>query len=182
MRIVGLIAAALVLLAGCQGDPDVLEPDPTTSPTPTAARPSASPPTASVQASEDSAEGAIAFAAHWLATSNFAAISGQTGELRQISDDSCRGCETYIQLYESVRRDGGQLEGAERTLVEASANFTKGRRAVVTAAVDIARGREKQSAEAGWVETPPSQTELIFDVRRVDEGWILRELALGEAE
>ena len=100
-----VVVALLVLLGACQ-QPEVLEPEPSAS-----AAPSTSPaPTMPAQAREDSDEGAVAFVAHWIETFNYAARSGDTESLREMSED-CQACASYAETIEADLRSGDLPKG-----------------------------------------------------------------------
>ncbi|WP_375003241.1 DUF6318 family protein [Aeromicrobium sp. CTD01-1L150] len=88
-RTVTLVIAAL-LLAACNGKPEVREPDPSDSPTASAA------PTMPAQAKEDSDEGAAAFVAHWIDVFNFAARTGEIEPLTELGPN-CEACNNYAK-------------------------------------------------------------------------------------
>ena len=77
MRVVAALLA-LVVVAGCGGDPEPKEPKsvPTASTTPTA-----TPPTMPAQAKENSPEGAAAFVKHYIDVFNYASNTGDVTEL-----------------------------------------------------------------------------------------------------
>lgn len=90
--------AALLLAAACGGEPEVLEPDPTTAGT-TDVSPTA--PRLPEQAREESDEGAAAFAAYWVDLFNYASRTGDVAELREFSS-SCRPCAEFAQSSEEL--------------------------------------------------------------------------------
>lgn len=161
MRIVGLIAAALVLVAGCQGDPDVLEPDPTTSPTPTA-----TPPEMPDQATEDSEEGAAAFVAHWIDVYNYAARTGDGERLRSISPD-CDACDSYADALEANAAEGAAPGGDVWELRDLQVDTSTGRYDVLSRI----RVRESDGSReyAIGFELGSSAPHAITDVYRVEE-------------
>lgn len=173
MRIVGLIAAALVLLAGCQGDPDVLEPDPTTSPTPTA-----TPPEMPDQATEDSEEGAAAFVAHWIDVYNYALESGNTDELQALSSKDCEGCINYIRLFGSTYESGGYFRGG-RWKVEDADPYAE-EPGVIFVQISAGETRYRLDSEADEEVGPPEAFALIFEISEGSEDRTVELLERGE--
>ncbi len=82
------LVAGLALLAACQSQPEVIEPDPTDSATASPA------PSMPAQAKEDSQEGATAFVAYWVDVFNHAARTGDVEQFDRLADD-CDGCANY---------------------------------------------------------------------------------------
>ncbi len=111
MRFGGIfLVTAALLLSACSGEPEPKEPTTTPKPAPTS---TATLPAMPDQAKEDGANGAAAFAAHWIRVSNFAAETGDVEELKRLSSPDCEGCERYIELYRSTYAAGGYFRGGE---------------------------------------------------------------------
>lgn len=101
-----VLAAVLAALAGCSGDPEVREPDPTPSPAGTAG---ATVPAKPPQLGEDSEEGAAAHVYYWIDLLNYAASTGDAEDLLALSE-RCKECREFA----SSARDLGEAERPTR--------------------------------------------------------------------
>src|SRR5580765_89757 len=90
--------AAVTLLVACSHSPTPMEPKHDTPATTTAPKPTAAPPTMPAAAKRHDATGAANFVLYWVNVSNYAATTGDTQRLREISDPKCEGCNRYIDL------------------------------------------------------------------------------------
>jgi hypothetical protein len=119
---VGASAAALLLLAGCGGDPDPGDPSSTWTPTGTPESPTSAAtqapvepklPQAATKATED---GARAFIGYYWDVVNYAQATGNLRTLRSLSAATCDTCVGFIsdvrQLYES----GGRIVGGSNNV------------------------------------------------------------------
>lgn len=90
---------AVIVLSGCTRNAEVIEPEPS--------RPTSSASTAPKepklpdQASQSTDEGAASYAYHWVRLFNFAAMTGDTGELRKVSS-GCSPCMDYASKLAAV--------------------------------------------------------------------------------
>ena len=114
MRVVAALLA-LVVVAGCGGDPEPKEPKsvPTASTTPTA-----TPPTMPAQAKENSPEGAAAFVKHYIDVFNYASNTGDVTELSRLSSPKCDGCQRYIKLFRDTYAAGGYFKDSGWKIVD----------------------------------------------------------------
>lgn len=94
------IVCASFLLSGCAIDLPI-EPEPSVSIRPT------EPPEMPDAAKGTDEDAAIAFAKHYIDVLAYAANTGDTDYLREISDPDCQGCNEYIELYEETYENGG---------------------------------------------------------------------------
>jgi hypothetical protein len=101
MRFGGIVLAALLTLGACSSDPQPREPRRTA----TSATPTATLPTMPPQAEKDTPEGAAAFVRHYIDVFNYAAKTGNTRQLRSLSD-SCGPCESYARQFEDTYKRG----------------------------------------------------------------------------
>ena len=170
-----VVVALLALLGACQ-QPEVLEPDPSASPSAT----TSPAPTMPAQAREDSDEGAVAFVRYWLDVSNDAARSGSTEALEAVSDDSCEGCRSYIELYEEIHKNGGSLEGGDRRFEEAEVRYSETRPTIVIADLISDAGTETDSAGATPRDVAASRTTVAFELNRLEGGWVMSKFGLWE--
>ena len=108
MRIRGALIALCVVvpLVGCSDDPEprTLPPVPSASPSPSVV------PMPTVAAAE-TPEGAAAFARYWMAVLESALATGDSSQLRALSDPACGGCANLIGAVESGQ-PGETIRGA----------------------------------------------------------------------
>src|ERR1700712_2421290 len=104
-RLVVVAALALLVVAGCGGDPKPKSlPSPTPSPSPSAsasATPPALPPAAKTKA------GAIAFARTFIESVNYAGVAGDTAPLRAMYIPFCTRCEALADGIDQTYAAGG---------------------------------------------------------------------------
>ncbi len=180
-RLVGLACAALVLLPACSAAPTPIEPT-AKSPTsagPVSARPTTTlePPTLPKEAKRNDETGAANFVAYWVSVSNFAARTGDTRLLRQISQSNCVGCHRYIDLYESTYEKGGSFEGGDNTLQDVSAQrATNG--VYISGRLVAAPGHFVVKAGAPRRASPTETTEVTFLARYSYNRWVMVDVGL----
>lgn len=179
MSVITRIAAiaALLLASACSGQPEVLEPDPTASTTPTS---SLGPPTMPDEAREDSESGAATFAYYWVSVSDFASLTGNVEELSRISAESCGACSEYIELYEETYRKGGKFTGGQQDFGEVTTERVSDREVVVRAKVTLAKGTYQDSRESAAKDVAGSTTKVAYRVARVGSTWLMKEFAVDE--
>lgn len=102
MRLLVTVVALAALLAGCGGQPDVIEPEPGA--TASDATPTATPPPLAEQAKEDSQEGAVASAHHWVKLFNYASRTGDVDSLMEYSS-KCVECRSYAERIAELSDD-----------------------------------------------------------------------------
>lgn len=172
------VIAALLLAAACGSEPEVLEPDPTSS-TPSSA---VSPPPRPAQATELSDEGASSFVNFWISTSDYAALSGDVQPLREISDPDCSGCNRFIELYEETYERGGQFTGGERTVVGplqvAQLDDTT---FDVTVETRSAAGTVRTSADAETRPTPSESSSVTYTASFENDQWRMLFIVLEQS-
>lgn len=107
VRRVAIAAAALpLLLSGCTEDePDPPVPDPTTSP-PTTSEITAAPD----PWEEQTEDGAVAFAEHWIDLLNAARLDADFEPLRAASAQSCKTCSSFLDILEQLHAPGALYE------------------------------------------------------------------------
>jgi hypothetical protein len=171
MRSLALAVAALMLLASCSDDPEPIEPTATASEQPTSA------PAMPDAAREDTPSGAATFVSYWVEVSNFASQTGDTEELTRISDKNCKGCETYIDLYEKTYAAGGYFRGSEWRLSEVQVE-PRGNEHLVFAHVDAPVGTFKTAKNSEVQRGNEENSDLVFGVSYVDDSWRLTQLGL----
>jgi hypothetical protein len=182
MRRLGLAGAALFVLAACGGAPTPIEP--TAKASGSNAAPSADatstlkPPTLPAAAKRNDATGAANFVAYWVKVSNYAARTGETGLLRQISDPDCVGCLRYISLYEETYKRGGSFEGGDNSLRDVAAE--SGPKGVyIMGTLDAAPGHYVVRRGAKRKVSPAESTKVTFLTRFSDDEWLMVDVGLA---
>lgn len=170
---------AVLLLAACSSSPEPIEPkaDATAATRSAPPKPSASPPTMPAIAKRNDATGAANFVLYWVKVSNYAANSGDTARLREISHPDCEGCNRYIDLYEKTYANGGYFEGGERTLEDIKVKTTAGE-SYVYARVNAAAETYRFSSAEAEGESPPETTSVAFATSRTGSGWTMTQIGL----
>jgi hypothetical protein len=163
MRSIALAIATLVLVSSCTDDPEPIEP------TPPPEAPAMPP-----EAKEDSPEGVANFVDHYIDVFNYASNSGRVDELVRLSADSCKGCESYIDLFRSTYDSGGYFRGGEWTPSDYELEVAK-RSTVVFVHVDAPAGTTRANGSAPRTSTAPEDSEVLFEVDTTnDEYKVLR--------
>ena len=197
-RPVGAASGALVVLAclassGCTGGPDDNVTAPTFAPAPSEQEPSATPsaePSASEPdptgqalvppqlpqaATQQTPEGAAAFASWWFDTLNYATATGDTAALRASTEMSvCETCEALITRVEAAYSSGGGIVGGlVRTSVEAPQTVDEG---VATFVVRVDAEGASVHANGETEELPPGETVATVAAFWRD-GWVMGDIA-----
>ena len=170
MRSFALAIATLLLLSSCTDDPEPIEPT---------ASPSLSPtrPAMPNKAQENTPSGAATFVSYWVEVSNFASQTGNTKELTRISDEECKGCKTYIDLYEETYAAGGYFKGSEWRLSEVEVQPGDSEH-LVFAHVDAPVGTFKRSGDSRLERGNQEDSDLIFGVSFSADEWRVTQLGL----
>ncbi len=121
--------------------------------------------------------GAATFVSYWVEVSNFAAHTGDTKELKRISDERCRGCRTYIDLYEETYAAGGYFKGSEWRLSNVQVKPGDSEH-LVFAHVDAPTGTFKRSRSARVERGNQEDSDLAFGVSFASGKWLLTQLGL----
>ncbi|WP_146069546.1 DUF6318 family protein [Arthrobacter sp. B0490] len=142
-------AVALVLLTGCQGDPDPTaepDPDPQPSSSSSASSPASAAPTASASpepspassagpasnipvpvkpalADENSAEGLEAFTEYWFELFSYGYETNDWAPFEAVTDPGCRTCDKYVEIVQGIYNKGQYIEGGEFILEEFVTDF-----------------------------------------------------------
>lgn len=110
-RALGALAVGVMVLAGCQSNP---EPPPlesaSGSPSPSATEsPTPAAPTLPAEAKGTSEAAAKAFVRHWIEVLNYAMATGDTAPLSALSDPDCSSCAAVVERIESVYESDGSI-------------------------------------------------------------------------
>lgn len=175
MRLIGLTCAALVMLAGCSGEPTPIEP------TSTPSGANAGPPGASHESlpkpppyvDEPSVRGRAAFAGYWIHLLNFSVNTGTTNHLEAVSSPECAACANYVDQIRVDRREGIRSTGFEWKPVSADPGSAH------DVLVDVdAQAYKRVSENKDPIQVDADHYEVGFELERVGSSWRTRELYL----
>jgi hypothetical protein len=109
LSLVGVVTA-LVVLAGCGGDPKA-EPSPSPSTPTVSTSPSPTAPVMPAAAAENTKAGAIAFVRYYIELINHAQATGDVGPLEAAESSDCRSCQRASKAVTDIYLSGGHIEG-----------------------------------------------------------------------
>ena len=164
------VTCLVVTLASCSADaeqPRTLPPAPSASPSAAAVLPV--PP----EATPETAQGAAAFARFWLEVVEAALATGDSTQLRELSDDGCGGCNNLIDAAEGGE-PGETIRGAEFTVAFAEAPPLEEGETIVTLRYSRAEG--ELVGPDGTVATPiaaEGPVDAEMRLRRDGTSWIV---------
>ena len=198
-RLVGAASGALVVLAclassGCTGGPDDSVTAPTFAPAPSEQEPSATPgaePSASEPdptgqapvppelpqaATQQTPEGAAAFATWWFDTLNYATATGDTAQLTSSSQlTTCESCTTYIDDIDNTYVEGGRFTGSSVAAQVEAPSAVEDR--VATFPVRLAVGAGTRVTADGQVtELNPESVVVVAATVWVEDRWLMGDL------
>jgi hypothetical protein len=179
MRRIGLACAALIVLCACGRAPSPIEPTAAAkahSSAPSAHDTDLKPPKLPAIAKRNDATGAANFVLYWVKVSNYASHTGETQELRAISDESCGGCASYARLYERTYAAGGFFKGSDWRLTEVEVEHS-GDQALVSAHVSAPVGEFRQTSSSPLERGNDEESDLAFGVTWDGRRWRMSELA-----
>lgn len=169
--------AALLLASACSGQPEVLEPDPTST---TSSR-STTPPAKPDAAAEDSPSGAATFVLFWVETAHYASITGEIDVLEEISTDDCVSCSALISNLSETYARGGSFSGGARSLDDVSVEESDETRDLLVHTVsNIAKSTHRRSSSASAEPIPAESSRVSYRVTRIGSEWRMKEFALDE--
>ncbi|WP_153303048.1 DUF6318 family protein [Aeromicrobium choanae] len=176
--------ATLALTMSACGEEDPPPPEPTSAAT-TPANPDATLPPMPAEVREFTPSGLSTFTRHYVAVMDYAAATGDVGELQRLSDPDCEGCAEYIKFFESIYGDGGFIRQEWSAPSGSSVRFDRrsspDAQSFVSTAMKISPGEFKENATASPKRTSASNDTVTFGLRH-DEGWTVTQLWLGEYE
>ena len=176
VRIIGLLAAAALLLTGCGAD----HPAPKVPKQSASATPTATPPTMPPQARKDSEAGAIAFAKHYIDVFNYASNTGDVKELQRLSDPRCEGCTSYIRLFKGTYQSGGYYRGSDWTIRRIEVRV-EGKYSMILAKMSAPAGTFKSSSKDTVHASRAENTVLALLPVRSSDRWRLYSFERNEA-
>lgn len=182
-RIVFAMASALLLL-GCTGEAEtetVFTPEPTPVPEMSEpVNPDAVLPPMPEQARADNTEGAVFFVRYYVDVQNYAALTGDTTELRRLSDSGCEACMNYVHSFDERYANGGYFKGLHWDFEDVE--FRPGHpESYLTTEVTTTSGTAKLTADDDEFEVEGSVSTVTFGVVR-GSPWRITRIGLGRPE
>jgi len=179
MRRLALACAAIIVLSACGRTPTPIEPTTKASaPAATSTADSSStlkPPTLPAAAKRNDETGAANFVLYWVKVSNYAAHTGDTAILRQISDPTCDTCKRYIELYEKTYDAGGYFRGGTQALRSVTAE--KGTTEFfLLCELETSAGTYRRTRQSNPAITKPETSKAVFAVRRSEPSWRVTQI------
>lgn len=135
------------------------------------------------EAREHTAEGAEAFARHFIASYNSALRTGVTETLSGLGREGCDSCDAYVEQIDKAYADGGRIVGGRVSVLSSAAPaLREGSEVLVEMRVSVAR-QEILAEDGSTITTfPAERSTLVFYPLWTDDGWVLDEIKLGVAE
>ena len=171
------LALSAVLLAGCTGDPEPREPDPTGS---TGPKPTATPPPLPEAATQETPDGAASFVDHYLEVLNYASLSGDVAALEELSAEGCVACQRFIDTVADTYAGGGSFEGGEWSLGDVQVEQLTEVWSVV-GPVTTTPGTQIPEAGGDPRTSPETNTEVEFQIRPSGKAWVVMSLSGPES-
>lgn len=167
------ILLAVMMLPACTGAKESADPSEEKTPAPTA-------PAMPEIAQDESAAGAEAFVRHYIDVLNYAAVTGETEELKQLAHDDCEGCRAYEKTFDEIYAADGFIRGAEWeiTAVEQEQLETH---VDVFVNIDIAEGTFKTTGDDSEERSGTDADLLRFSVQRADDSWNIIKFVRDES-
>ena len=108
-----LVGAALLLVAGCGGDPTP-SPSPSAPSSPVSSSPVSTTPSAPVMpeaAKANTKAGAVAFVKYYVKLINYAQATGDVDALAMVDAEDCASCANARRALSEIYQGGGHIEG-----------------------------------------------------------------------
>ena len=172
MRSFALAIAALLLLSSCTDEPQPIEPSASPS-----AKPTTTAPPLPESARKNTPAGAANFVKHWIEVSNYSAQTGDTKQLRTISEPDCDGCNAYIELYEATYSKGGYFKGGDRRIGEVDMEIGKDE-VYVRGELHADEGSYRKTETAHERTSKPEVTPVVFATRFANTRWRMTQVGL----
>lgn len=169
------VGALLLGLSACSED-EARPAEPTSSATAPRTSPSPLPPTAK----NFSAQGVAAFAAHYVTVLDYAYRTQDVRPLEELSAPECDGCNRYIELLVSMRRNGGSTDGRRWSQSGSEVRFypTPKNESFVTTVLSLSKGDVRMTASEAPTTYPKSADKVTFGAR-FDGSWTMTQFGLG---
>jgi len=175
---------ALISLAACGRTPTPIEP--TTKASTSSSSPSAEatstlkPPALPAAAQRNDETGAANFVAYWVKVSNYAAQTGDTRQLREISESNCVGCYRYINLYDRTYESGGSFDGGDNLLRNVTVQpGTKGM--YISGTLVAAPGHYVLKKGAPKRASQTESTDVTFLAHFSNDRWVMVDVGLSDS-
>ncbi|MDQ0735412.1 DUF6318 family protein [Arthrobacter agilis] len=198
----------MMLLTGCQGDPDPSaqpNPDPSSSASPAAASPSATPspsstsesspassagPAANVPvpvkpalADENSAEGLEAFTKYWFELFSYGYETNDWAPFEAVTDPRCETCSNATSAVMDVYADGGWVWGADSEVTEFTTDFQTNTQGSIGSYVEVIQDASITFSASGEVEAEAPKGDAIFNAifsAYIDHRWVMLDFGAPE--
>ncbi len=171
--------AAFLLASACSGEPEILEPDPSAS---SSVDQELSEPGRPRGLDDATESGAATFALYWVQVSDYAAATGDTSRLAEISAKSCDPCNDFINLYRTTHKAGGSFSGGKQDFADVSVRRVSANKMFVYAKVTAQRGLVKSSSDASPSPEPGGTDSVVYTVVRSGSEWKMAHQALEASQ
>jgi hypothetical protein len=158
--VLGLVSALLV--SGCSDEP-----------VPKVAPPSASPSASSTPASSEPKLNPVETVRAWVDAQNEAMLTGDTGDMRDLSAPDCKSCDWSAEPIEKVFAAGGYFHTKGWLINAAKLANADGRHAKVNAAVTVRGGSTLNAKGEDPVVYAADKRIVVFKLTRSDEQWAI---------
>lgn len=121
------------------------------------------------------------FAAHYVTVLDYAYRTGDVAELERLSSPNCQGCSRYIDLLDTIHRDGGNTGGRTWSQTGSEIRFypSKKDESFVTTVLTLSAGTVQMTAYESPKTYPASRDTVTFGAR-FDGGWQMTQFGLGD--
>ncbi|QIG41565.1 hypothetical protein G5V58_01170 [Nocardioides anomalus] len=162
--------AAAVLLSACQDDdPEPKVADPTPSATSVESPPSQTATTSPVAQPRSPEETVRA----WVDAQNHALASGDTTALRELAAEACQGCDDYPDGIDQIVGAGGHFEGGKWSIVRARVQDADANPVRINVGIHIAGGMTVTSAGAAPTTYAPANRLFAFELVNDTGEWLI---------
>lgn len=178
VRRIALAAVALPLLLGsCADDPPVPQMPETSSPTSEPTEPESS--SAPQPWDEQTEDGAVAFAEHWIDLLNGARLEADFEPFRAASAPSCKTCASFLDVLQQLHAPGALYESKPwRVRQTVVTSRPKNGKAQVAVRVFAPAERVREAGES--VVRPHVATTSTYEASLtwIKSGWLMQELVV----
>jgi hypothetical protein len=179
MRPLVFVAAVLLVVAACSGEPAPIEPEVSASSlTPPRPTSTLTPPTLPKPAERKDATGAANFVLYWVKVTDYASWSGDTDILRSLGAASCGGCNDYVDLIDRTYAAGGFFRGGKRTL-SSCRHEVDGPTHYFTCEVSASPSTFRLSTNGKVQKSPQAKSNVEYAVSRWGDVWQLKQIGLA---
>ncbi len=165
--------AGLVLLTGCQSDPEPRFADPTASPPPVSGQPTSAPPTPSI--TETSTETAQEFLRRFQSEAFEMQRTGDTSVYRRMTS-TCSACKQFADSVDDVYRSGGSAEVGEGSVTAIRPLGRRNGFLIFDYDLDTAPGRILDAGGKVVQRFDGGPSSFQVSVRKVKGTWVVTDL------